>query len=1640
MPPDEIAAGVLAAHEATASSFRRWLDAQPEPMDPARVAEGRALLEGRRAAMVQLIRHDPRRALEQALSFAERMRLPVEWTPWLEERFSTLADFSVFLDCSPASTGTARLLLVRPGHPGLQGVTWGDLARYRTKKNLPVDGIALEGWTALEDNAVKIVSGREREAVEGLFPPAPAAEAVKNAEATALIGGQLHRFATAREAGEMRDLYARIAALPGPHSAGPLAAALADGKAPVVKNVLAAARNLASSWTETPKSVLVLNTIFPGTTPLGTQAEWQATMTEVSNWISEASYGKTNLVATVLPNVFTLPNPASYYEPSDDYHIILNDAKALALAAGFNPAHYDITVVAFPRIGRWGFGGLGTIGGGNHWLNGYRDAGLMAHEFGHNYGLYHASSWDANDGSVMPDTGAPNALDPRHNEYGDRFSRMGSGSFPDSDYGPQMKAELNWITPAQIHAVTAPGTYRIHRFDAASANAHPKLALKLKREWSQTFWVGYRRRFAGNDYLNHGAYVGWEWYPSLGRLLDMTPDSRTTNNYDDKEDAALAIGRTFSDPTGFLHITPTAQGGTAPNEWLDVRVDFMTPGNRPPTAEIHLPPQPVAARTNVVLSATAADEDNDALQYSWDLGSSETPSSAVVNWAFNAGGNRQITLRVTDGKGGLAVVTRTIVVTDPLTQIEEINLPDAAGGISDAAWLGGLQVGANAGYTLTTADCTAWHRTPNSLDFTPGRLAAGAGRIVAVGGIYSSSLSRYVAASAVTTDAATWTQVPHGTTPELKAVAFRNGLFAAVGAAGTILTSPDGIVWTPQASPSNAELFDVTATGAGFLACGMGGAILASPDGLTWTLRPNPDTVAGLGQTAASGDEAVIAAGNGYLHSSDSGATWQLRQFNLGLFRASGVVFSEGVWVASESRYRSDSGTHELWLAVSADGLRWDLLPSRPLLSRCRVCLMDGRMWIYGQSGKILRSGLINPGNRPPTLTPAWPAAITARVPASLSATAADADGDATEVFWERTGPVYRFGRTASQTFLVGGSRTLTAWASDGRGGRTPASRTYEVEDPLLYWTNITPAAFAGTAMTLAARSADRVVIAGGRNAADAPAATATGTAAWTRQTLPLTVNGLAWRSPGFVAVGQSYDSSVSANRSAIMHSTDGRSWSNLQNFSGFYLSRVCDADGAYVAVGYGGAILRSTDGLVWQAVASGVTTNLNGVAFAGARGLAVGSNRVLRSEDSGATWTDISSTSGSASQANGIFSAGGRLYVPDQSGKLRFYLPDTRTWRDAVTSGPANFGNLRSIVVSGSTYVAIGWQNDPALGRNRRFLAVSLDGVTWESGEMLWPADPGSLFDGGGSLMTTGPNLLLTNVQGPPGLTVSPSALTINRGTTETGLLGILQVGNTGSGSLNWTAGSNAAWLSASPASGTATAGGADFVEIVQSAARAAGTHTGTLTFSAPGVPSRQVTVTVNAFLDDHGGTQDTATPLTPGTAMDANLQVSDDIDWFVFDLAAPGSLKVWTTGTLQTIGELHGAAGLIRTDGDIGAGRNFQIERSVLPGRYWVKVRRWPFGNTGPYQLQSAFMPAGPPFVLKAWGTDPDGNRHRFTVATALGYRYHVQKSASPDTGWIQAGPTVTATAEETVLSLPVETSPTSPRGFFRIAVQAP
>ncbi|NBO42510.1 MAG: cell wall-binding protein, partial [Betaproteobacteria bacterium] len=65
--------------------------------------------------------------------------------------------------------------------------------------------------------------------------------------------------------------------------------------------------------------------------------------------------------------------------------------------------------------------------------------------------------------------------------------------------------------------------------------------------------------------------------------------------------------------------------------------------------------------------------------------------------------------------------------------------------------------------------------------------------------------------------------------------------FIAVGANGSILSSPDAITWSAQSANTKAN-FNALSTANQFLAVGSGGTIVTSLDGINWKSQTSPST------------------------------------------------------------------------------------------------------------------------------------------------------------------------------------------------------------------------------------------------------------------------------------------------------------------------------------------------------------------------------------------------------------------------------------------------------------------------------------------------------------------------------------------------------------------------------------------------------------------------------------------------------------------------------------------------------------------------------------------------------------------------------------------------------------------------------
>jgi len=380
-------------------------------------------------------------------------------------------------------------------------------------------------------------------------------------------------------------------------------------------------------------------------------------MNQCSAFMNENSYGLTSFNTTVTP-CFVLPQNEAYYKTNGDF-TLQADARAVAKANGFDYATYDLDAVRW-NGGPGGYGGQAYVGWRGCWLKS-SSTGVAAHEFGHNYGLWHANYWSTNDGTTI---GAGS-----NQEYGDPFDTMGAAGAGAQHFNAFEKNVLQWIPAANVSTLTASGQYRVYAHDTATTTDAGKFyGLTVAKDADRVYWIDLRQKFTGNAWQMNGAGLHWDSWASSNsgsQLLDTTPGSASGKN-----DSAIVIGRTFSDSAAGIHITPVGKGGTTP-ESLDVVVNIgaFAGNNAPVIASLNCNPTAPALNTAATLTCTASDPNGDTLAYSWDFGdgSFSTNNAATQSKTWSSATNFTVQCTVSDRKGMTATSSITVSIIVPGT-------------------------------------------------------------------------------------------------------------------------------------------------------------------------------------------------------------------------------------------------------------------------------------------------------------------------------------------------------------------------------------------------------------------------------------------------------------------------------------------------------------------------------------------------------------------------------------------------------------------------------------------------------------------------------------------------------------------------------------------------------------------------------------------------------------------------------------------------------------------------------------------------------------------------------------------------------------------------------------------------------------
>ena len=264
-------------------------------------------------------------------------------------------------------------------------------------------------------------------------------------------------------------------------------------------------------------------------------------------------------------------------------------ATNAATTAGYVLGNYDNIIYLFPSNSSCGWAGLGEVGGGLTWINGYNDSSLYSHELGHNIGEGHASSKDCGTKAIDSYANCTNS------EYGDDYDVMG-GSWENYHFNASFKNDSGWIPPGEIQTVSSSGTYTLNTLEnAASATK----AIKIQKpDTSEYYWLEYRQATGFDSSLPSGVTRGLIVHVFDGisgnnsYLLDMTPAN-------DWSDVALSDGTTFTDNANNISVTQLSHSTNA----VSVFISFGNPYNYN-LVSLGLPPAYMDAGTTQVVSVT----------------------------------------------------------------------------------------------------------------------------------------------------------------------------------------------------------------------------------------------------------------------------------------------------------------------------------------------------------------------------------------------------------------------------------------------------------------------------------------------------------------------------------------------------------------------------------------------------------------------------------------------------------------------------------------------------------------------------------------------------------------------------------------------------------------------------------------------------------------------------------------------------------------------------------------------------------------------------------------------------------------------------------------------------------------------------
>jgi len=1365
---------------------------------------GIALARVRGERMRRLIVENAESALREALRWDEVIALPEEVRAFCETPFSEVADYRRIPVCPGSSDGQRT-----GGGSELAKIEFGDgtrLAAYPTglreelgsKKGVPLQGVFIDGVAAVRGGVFQKLSAAEVEAVSGRFGSGQvdmgksfASGGKIGAEPVlALAGGKLFAFASDAELSALDKALGELDLKPGPRSGAATIFALpysSDGSGNALAFNLVDAQMAAAwdsvTWTTTPKTVFLIRVDFPDLpgAPVSKASAELVMNGSVNTSLVDMSYGKAGLIGTASEQVYRLSGGTATYAGivpggvasgtfSSNNDALLAAAKAAfgsaaksGADASINLADYDVVGVSFAGIGCYNSGvkyaGLASIQGGDLWMQGSNEAKVYVHELGHVYGLGHSNFWQTADSSVV---GAG-----EEKEYGDIYDVMGKGELPRGHFHPQAKQRLSWLDANQWADATAAGvsrTYRIYRHDDPLTTGSLRGVRITKHSAGVTgdeyYWIGYRAAYSDNSRMSGGAYLLWQRAGAKKScLLDTTP---LTSG--EKSDAALDLGRTYEDSESGVRITPVSTGGSGGDQYLDVRVNLGEfAGNRQPVVSNISGASTVTARVASTFSVSSSDADGDTLSYFWDAGDAQVGggtlgTSSSFSHAWTMGGTYQLSVTVSDMKGGVRTQSMSVGVDDGAKNFtprvsgtaHNLNAIAASDTLLVSVGRGGVS-GSDVDVIRTSPDGMVWTARPVTERTTNLNLKAvvwDGVRFTAVGEDYETAGRGWYGVIYTSATGLSWERVfeAPGAASTLNTVCAGGGKIVAAGDSQVVLVSGDGVQWSSKSFlPTGyaagglaygSGIFALTAHASGF---GFGdGLLYTSTDAVTWLERTSGmglDPKSDLRTIAYLKDRFVGSGWFSKLKTSTDAAvsfssTRQVYEEAPVLTYGAGLYFAAGL-------QRVTSGTGTTTAAVnlySTDGIIWTGTSSASGSGvRNGGILFNGRIITVGNSGEIFQSDVVQTGsvNVAPVIASGSlvvQSPVAARTSVPFEVPASDVNGDTLHYHWDAgEGTEGNASRTFTHQWAVGGTYAVSVTVNDGNGGSVTKTEWVNVRDPL---TEFSIPLNSGTQSFNGVAARGSLVVAVGDKGT---VRTSSDGSNWTDRTITpsgnLYLHAVTWDGRRFTAVGEDVDASHSFLTGTIFDSSDGATWTRrylaASNLKG--LRSIASSGGTLLAGGISGTLLRSSDGGgSWTALSVPwlpSTHKVAAICYAdsqfvvsahrddqGNNGTYNGEPLIYRSSD-GLAWTGATSGAGlgNSEDIRSLAFLNGKLVGSGWYSKLRVSGDKGASF----TSTRSAYEMTPALAYGNGVYFAGGVSQDEG---DARVHVVSTDGLNWVS------------------------------------------------------------------------------------------------------------------------------------------------------------------------------------------------------------------------------------------------------------------------------------------------------------------------------------